>query len=325
MRHHQTVSSSAWTGIGQRSGPPPPSGRQIELSRGKQAAIVTEVGATLRSYRSGEMAHLDGFSPGEMCDGGRGQPLVPWPNRLADGSYRFREVDHQLPLDEPENHNAIHGLVRWAAWAPVEVQPHRAVMSHVLHPRPGYPFTLGLDLAYELVDGGLRVELRAANLGGGGPLPFGAGFHPYLTVGTSSVDSVVLSLPGRTRLETDQRGIPVGSSLVEGTSLDFRGAGRAVGPAQLDDCFAELERDREGIARAVLSDPATGRSLRLWVDRSFTHLMVFSGDTLPAGARRRSLAVEPMTCPPNALRSGEGLTILEPGAETTARWGIEPG
>jgi aldose 1-epimerase len=51
--------------------------------------------------------------------------------------------------------------------------------------------------------------------------------------------------------------------------------------------------------------------------------MVFTGDPLPDVARR-SLAVEPMTCAPNAFRTGEGLLTLEPGASFTAEWGIEP-
>jgi aldose 1-epimerase len=50
--------------------------------------------------------------------------------------------------------------------------------------------------------------------------------------------------------------------------------------------------------------------------------MVFTGDTL-ADVKRRSIAVEPMTCPPNAFRTGEGVIVLEPGESTTGRWGIE--
>ena len=52
--------------------------------------------------------------------------------------------------------------------------------------------------------------------------------------------------------------------------------------------------------------------------------MVFTGDPLP-DVSRRSLAVEPMTCPPNAFRTGEDLIQLEPGQSFTSSWGIDPG
>jgi aldose 1-epimerase len=39
---------------------------------------------------------------------------------------------------------------------------------------------------------------------------------------------------------------------------------------------------------------------------------------------RHSIAVEPMTCPPNAFRTGESLIRLGPGESTASSWGIEP-
>ena len=90
----------------------------------------------------------------EMSSSGRGQVLIPWPNRLQDGSYEFDGQHYQLPLNEPEHRNAIHGLVRWAAWTATAREPHRAVMEHVLHPQPGYPFSLGISIEYALLDSG---------------------------------------------------------------------------------------------------------------------------------------------------------------------------
>jgi aldose 1-epimerase len=60
------------------------------------------------------------------------------------------------------------------------------------------------------------------------------------------------------------------------------------------------------------------------MDRAYTHLMIFSGDTLgDAARRRRGLAVEPMTCAPDMLRSGDGRLILEPGQTFAAAWGLQ--
>ena len=73
--------------------------------------------------------------------------------------------DHQLPLTEPEARNAIHGLVRWDAWTVRERTAERVVLAHVLHPQPGYPFTLDLEVDYALSADGLAVRTRATNLG----------------------------------------------------------------------------------------------------------------------------------------------------------------
>jgi aldose 1-epimerase len=77
------------------------------------------------------------------------------------------------------------------------------------------------------------------------------------------------------------------------------------------------------LARVELRDPASGAGIALWVDESYRYLMLFTGDPLP-DVDRRSLAVEPMTCPPNAFRTGDHLVRLEPGGSVTTAWGIVP-
>ena len=298
----------------------PPSGEQYEIAFGDQRAVVTEVGGGLRTYAVGARDVLNGYAVDEMATGGRGQVLIPWPNRLQDGRYDFDGRDHRVALNEPQRANAIHGLVRWAAWTAVDDGPGRIFMSHDLHPQPGYPFTLALQIEYRLSERGLRVTTRATNLGPD-TCPFGSGAHPYLTVGTETVDDVLLRVPARTVLRTDDRGIPVGALAVDGTELDFRAA-RRIGPAKLDHGFTELERDEDGLARIQLSDGEGHRRTTLWVDESYPYVMVFTGDLAEVG--RRGLAVEPMTCPPNAFRSGDAVVVLEPGGSWTGTWGIEP-
>jgi aldose 1-epimerase len=191
----------------------------------------------------------------------------------------------------------------------------------VLHPQPGYPFSLALRLEYALSDAGLEVRTTATNVGREA-CPYGAGAHPYLTIGTATVDPLVLRAPGGTVVESDERGLPVGRTAVDGTEYDFR-ASRPIGSTKLDNAFTDLERDGDGRARVELSDPESGDGVVLWVDLSYGYLMLFTGDSRPDVARR-SLAVEPMTCPPNAFRSGEAVIRLEPGGSTTSVWGIAP-
>jgi aldose 1-epimerase len=298
-----------------------PSGEQIELTLGDQLAVVVEVGAGLRTYSVGGRELLDGYPVDVMSPSGRGQLLLPWPNRIQDGSYEFDGRRHQLPLDDVPEQDAIHGLVRWAAWTVGERAANRVVMEYTLHPEPGYPFSLAVGIDYLLSAEGLSVGTTATNVGPE-PCPYGSGAHPYLTVGTATVDSVLLRAPGRTVLWSDDRGIPTGSGPVEGTDFDFRRP-RPIGETRLDNCFTDLERDDDGLARVALRDPDAGRGVTLWVDEHYPYLMLFTGDPLP-DVSRRSLAIEPMTCPPNAFRTGEALIRLEPGESFTSSWGISP-
>jgi aldose 1-epimerase len=294
---------------------------QIEIARGKQRVGVVDLGGGLRSYEVAGRDLLDGFPPGERPTSGRGQVLAPWPNRIENGSYEFGGKRMQLPLTEPEHGNAIHGLVRRATWTVVELAPERVVMGYALEPQPGYPFALALNIEYALSDEGLTVTTTARNVGAE-PCPYGSGQHPYLTLGTRTVDTLRLRVPGRVVVFSDERGLPVRNEPVDGTKHDFR-AGRTIGGTVLDNAYTELERGVDGRARVLLDDPDADAGITLWVDESYPWLMVFTGDPLPDVARR-SVAIEPMTCPPNAFRTGESLIRLEPGESTASTWGIEP-
>jgi len=299
-----------------------PSGEQITIVAGDQQAVVVEVGGGLRSYSVGGRDLVDGYSADEMSSSGRGQVLIPWPNRLQDGTYDFDGQRHQLPLNEPERRNAIHGLVRWAPWTIVGREPDRVTMEHVLYPQPGYPFSLRIRIEYGLSHGGLKVRTTATNLGSHA-CPYGSGAHPYLTLGTATINRLELRAPARTVLQSDERGLPIDAQTVEGTEYDFRKF-RRIDSTVLDHAFTDLERDHDGLARVELRDPESKTQVSLWVDQSYSHLMLFTGDPL-ANVRRRSLAVEPMTCPPNAFRTGDSLIRLEPGSSFAGTWGIACG
>jgi aldose 1-epimerase len=283
--------------------------------------VVTEVGASLRVLTVDGADVIDGFAIEGRCSGGRGQVLAPWPNRLADGRYSFQGEEAQAPLDEPQLSNAIHGLVRWLPWQLISSSKHAAVLGCVLHPQPGYPWRLGLQVEYRLGDDGLTVTTEATNLGEK-TAPFGLGFHPYVTVGTPTVDTAALRVPGRRRLLTNQQALPTGDTAVAGSEFDFT-AGRPIGSMKLDNCYADLVRDGDGRASAQLEHPDGSRRVRVWLDRAFGYLMAFTGDTVkPAERRRRSIALEPMTCPPDAFRSGKDIILLQPRTPWRASWGI---
>jgi aldose 1-epimerase len=303
---------------------PAPTGRQIELVCGDQRATIVELGAALRSYEVGGRPRLDGYEHDEMCTGSRGQVLLPWPNRIAGGAYRFGAGDHQLAWNEPQKHNAIHGLVRWSRWSVESETPDRATLTFTLLPQPGYEFAVGFTLEYLLGRGGLEVRVGATNLGAE-PCPFGAGFHPYLRLDPDHIDGLELLSPASSYYLANEDQIPTGRAPVDGTDFDFR-APRRIGNTRMDTAFTDLARGGDGRATVTLRDPATDDTVSMWCDEHFGYLMVFTGDALPDAHRRRTgLAVEPMTCAPDAFRTGDGLLVLEPGERFRARWGIRPG
>lgn len=275
----------------------------------------------MRAYSVDGRAVLDGYALDRMADGGRGQPLVPWPNRLADGQYSWDGRSLQLPVDELGRRNASHGLTRWLSWSVASRADHAVTMRHMVHPRPGYPFTLSVEIEYKLGETGLTVRTTAHNIGSDA-LPFGLGFHPYLTVGTPLIDSAQLHVPAAQVLDLDERMLPTGvRSSVAGSSLDFRVA-RCIGEQRIDHCFTDLDRDAAGHARVALYAADSGAIASLWLDASFKYLQVFTGDTLAEDRKRRGIALEPMTCPPNAFRSGADVVRIEPDQTFSSVWGI---
>lgn len=286
---------------------------------------MVEVGGGLRTYAFRGRDVLAGYSPDARCSAGRGQLLMPWPNRIRDGRYSFAGTEHQLALTEPDRGNAAHGLVRWAIWSVLEQSEDTVTLGCRLRPQPGWEWSLDLSVTYAMTASGLIVTPGARNVGAD-PAPFGFGAHPYLSVGEARVDEVVLGIPAASLLELDARLLPTGLATLDGTSHDFREP-RALGELGLDTAFTDIAADADGRWRVTLTHPHTGRAATLWADATaYPWLQVFTGDSLPLTTRRTSgLAVEPMTCPPDAFNSGDDLLVLQPGQAFAAPWGITPG
>ncbi len=295
------------------------SGAQWTISRGDQTAVVVEVGGGLRGYKVGDDEVFDGYETSEIAPGAAGQILAPWPNRLRDGSFKFDGEQYQVPLDEPSLHNAIHGLVRWLAWQPVEQTDSSITMEHTLHPAPGYPWRLVHRARYSLSDSGLRVDHTVINHGDR-TAPFGLGTHPYVRVPGVALADLELCLKARIRLLVDGRLLPIGAARVSGTEWDYS-TPRKIGSASVNAAFGDISRDADGLADVSVTAP-DGRSVKVWADSSFPWWQLYTGDALNGDRRRRSIAIEPMTCPPDALRSGRDLIRLEPGIEWKGSWGI---
>jgi aldose 1-epimerase len=298
----------------------PPTGAQHAITHRDQRVTVTEVGATLRSYVVGDHDVIDGFPVEEPSSAGRGQVLAPWPNRLQDGTFTFAGHTGHAQLDEPERGNAIHGLVRWLPWSLDRHDGEAVSLGCTLEPGSAYPWRLRLTMTYRLGPDGLTVTARAEN-GSLDPAPFGIGFHPYLTLGTPMIDDLLLQVPAGRRIVTDDRALPTREEDVAGSPFDLR-VSSPIGSIELDTGFTGLA-EVGGRTQVRLSVPDTGRHATVWMEPRFRYVQVYTGDTLePAERRRRGIAIEPMTCPANALRSGVDVIRLEPGGSWLGRWGI---
>jgi len=303
----------------------PPTGQQFPLAHGAQRAVVVELGAGLREYHTDRGAIVDGFSPEQNPDGSRGQLLVPWPNRIAGAAYRFAGAEFRLPVTETRTASAIHGLTRAMPWRLTTSSAATVTLTLEMPPQDGYPFRLDLGARYSLAGDGLTVQVSATNRSDRA-CPFGAGAHPYLRLTTDGlIDDALLHIPADATLVTDDRGITTGAERqVDRTGFDFRSP-RPVGSLVLDTAFTRLHADDHGITRIALTAPDGGHGVVVWMDMSHRYAMIYSGDTLAdVDRRRRGLAIEPMTCAPDAFNSGAGLIVLQPGETHRSTWGITP-
>jgi aldose 1-epimerase len=294
------------------------SGRQYVIEAGNHRATVVEVGAGLRRYTFGGVdvtaTYGDDVLPPKCC----GATLVPWPNRIRDGRYTFEGKTQQLALTEPASRNAIHGLGRWARWTKVRHVADLVTLRLDVVPQNGYPFEVRVETTYSVhPEHGLMVTIGARNLGHG-RAPFGAGSHPYLSTRGHALADTTVQLPARERLVVDDKLVPIGTRSVARTQHDLR-RGRRLRAVLFDDGFTGLiTHDGRGVAEVR----TPGGGARLWFDETYRFLQVFTVDALTP--QRAAVAIEPMTCAPNAFNTGAGLIVLDPGGAWTGSWGIVP-
>jgi aldose 1-epimerase len=296
----------------------PPTGEQFEIVSGGVRAVVTEVGAGLRSFTSGGLPYVETFDAGSRPPRGAGNVLVPWPNRTAGGRWTWNGAAQQLALSEPAAGNAIHGLLRHVLYRVGERSAEAITLRAVVPPQPGWPVPLDTSIRYAVGADGLTVTHTVGNIGADA-IPFGVGAHPYLRAGDTPTDECVLTLAATTSLPLDG-GLPTGPAVPAEGELDLRG-GRPLAGVNLDHAFGGcVPADGDTLVRHRLEGGGAG--VEMWADPGFGWVQVFTPPDHPG--RGRAVAVEPMTCPPDALNSGVGLITIAPGEQWSGRWGLRP-
>lgn len=301
----------------------------FEIRGGGYRAEIAAAGAGLRLLDhegpNGQRALTETWALGSKPPLSAGLVLAPWPNRIRDGHFMFDGIEHQLEITEPALGNASHGssgVAIGASWT---------TRTSASSCRSTWDFTrLALSVAadgrYEVGADGLTVTHTATNKGATSS-PFGLGMHTFIRAGDFPLDECALHLAAGTRLPIDPaRMLPNAySQAVAGTDYDFR-TPRLLAGVQLDTPYSALDVvDGSGRTQHELLAP-DGTGTALWTNREFPWIQAFIAD--PANDkgypdRGRALALEPMTCPPDAFNSGIDLLVLHPGQTWTGSWGIK--
>lgn len=302
-----------------------PTGEQHHLHRagaaGVVTATVTELAASLRSLRVGGRALVHEYAAHLPPPGGAGIVLVPWPNRVAGARWELDGEEQVLDVTEPTTGNASHGLLRNTGYRVVARAESAVTLAAPVFPQHGWPFHLDTTVEYALTEDGLRVTHTVVNHSSR-PAPVAVGAHPYLRVGDTPVEDLVVTVDAAAYLETDERGIPVGERPVD-AATDLR-AGMRLGDARLDTAYTQLGIPRDGVRRHRLTAPS-GEGTELWAEETFGYVQVYTNRRFPTDdGPGLAVAVEPMTAPPDALNSGTGLARLEPGHPWSVSWGVRP-
>ena len=242
----------------------------------------------------------------------------PWPNRLRAASYAFGGRNLQLPSNEPGTGSAIHGLVRWALERG-RARASTASSSARLHPHN--PATCSRSRSGSntrcrrmgrVLDDGDERRRRS--------VPFGAGATRIFRPGSPGRPRVA-ALPAQSVLQVDADGIP---SPPPGRGDGVRlPAAEALGGTRLDHCFTDLRARRHGLTAPRSEHGGRRHRCDARVDEAYPYLMLYSGDDRP-DVSRRSMAIEPMTCPPQAFRTGERRPPRA-GRSFRGTWGLRRG
>lgn len=289
------------------------------LQHGAQRATVTARGGAIRTYTVNGSEVIDGFAQDELPPAFNGAVLAPWPNRVRDGAWHWQGAGLQLPITERSTHTALHGLLLWSEWRPLAATASSVRLACRVLPQPGYPFALRVEVRWSVGPDGLRCDLAVHNEGEA-PAPFGIGTHPFFGFEGAGVDDLTLTVPAESWTPTDDRLLPLAARATRGSVADFTVA-RPLRGVTLDTAFSDVTRGSDGRSRVVLA--SSRARTEIWADESFGWWQVYTSDMFDQADERyrRSVAVEAMTCGPDAFNSRADLVVADPGQTWQGSWG----
>ena len=297
-------------------------GTPIVLERDGVRAELGTAAALLRALTVHGVALVEHTPAGQPPAFGNGIVLAPWPNRVRDGRWTLDGEAQQLDLTEVARGGALHGLLRFTDYAIRGQVPDAATLGALILPQHGWPFILDTWVRYALEPDGITVTHGVRNLSAR-RAPWAVGTHPFLRVGDVPVEQLTLTAPAASYFVVDERLNPTAEQPVT-PEVDLR-TPRVVGELDLDTAYGGLTHSdpAAGHGDSAWLDAPDGSRTTLWQDLDWGYLQVFTTDEFPRdGVHGRAVAVEPMTAPPDALNSGQGLVWLDPDSSWEGSWGL---
>ena len=241
-----------------------------------------------------------------------GSKLSPFPNRINGGHYSFNHKKLQLPCNEPSFPHALHGFVYNKSFL---IESSHQLLKLTLSydgETEGYPFPYLLTMCYSLQDNGITITTELSNTGNS-IMPVGDGWHPYFTLG-GKVNDWKLTIPGNKYYLTDEKYIPTLN-----TANFHQQDIVLIEDIELNHCF-EIAQQETNIGVTRISNPKTGIVIEVW---QRTGIAQYNYVQYYIPKDRNSLAVEPMTCIPDAFNNKIGLISLAPGELQNWIFGIK--
>jgi len=309
----------------------PANGRRVRIAR-RGATVIG-----LEQHWAGVTHDLaDGYRDAAELDSrpsSRFAIMAPFANRIADARYTFDgQVQDLQPGIEGAQRAARHGFVRGVDFdiAQLDADDQGASVSFstsAIRPgvHPGYPYAIDLTVRYQLDARGLALEIHMHNVGEQAA-PCFFGWHPYFRFEGSGIDTWELQIPADTLVRTDADYIPLPGNAARvpmgaEPTLDFRRQ-QAIGGRELNDAYADLRRDADGLARTRLRDPSSGLGIAVWQESGV--MLAFTADTVTRDVRG-SVALEPMESWSDAFNRADCAADirLAAGATRVFRCGVE--
>jgi aldose 1-epimerase len=249
-----------------------------------------------------------------------GELLSPWPNRIRDGKYSFEGKNFSLPINEIRRNNSLHGFFYKLKWELVTQSKNKVSLAATLiQDSSSYPTSLRMLVTYSLSSEGLQWTLSTKN-SGKTVAPYGASIHPYLIADPMvGISGCTLFMDSSFYIEVDPiRLLPIQVRHVSHADFDFRGRS-LIGERKIDHAF-KLNSNLINNRIEFIAPSRKG----VWIssDNSAKWVQVHTADREGGSDSRNSLAVEPMTCPPDSFNSQEDLIELHPGDTHQMNWWI---
>jgi galactose mutarotase-like enzyme len=230
--------------------------------------------------------------------------LHPWANRLSGARYEqggrtvtlregapgVRLEEHGLPM-----HGLLGGSRDWRVQAMESTDEAARLVAELHFERAelleSFPFPHRLTYTATLHPAALRIQI-ALRATADTPVPVSFGFHPYLQLGGER-SALELTLPVRTHLALDERGLPTGAAEPQAAEH------APLGERTFDDHYEVGEDPVAFTARDA------DRAVTVRFEHGYPHAQVFAPPGQPF------LCFEPMTATVSALTHPGACPLVE--------------